>query len=208
MHQLAGGARLCVAGVGPQRGTQAAQRAVAAGAGALVSCGLAGGLDPALGSGSLITPRRVVDTGDDTVYHTEAAWRRQVRSLLACGSGGSLLSTTDPVTDAAHKARLRQRYGAAAVDMESAAIAAVAARHSLPFLALRVIVDPAATALPRAATVALDGDGRPRPLHLLGALLRRPREVAALWELARYNRLAGQSLAHLSQRLNRRWSPP
>ena len=39
--------------------------------------------------------------------------------------------------------------GAMAVDMESAAVAAIAAAHQLPFVALRVIIDTASDALPQ-----------------------------------------------------------
>ena len=85
--------------------------------------------------------------------------------------------------------------------MESAAVAEIAARHNLPFIAVRVIVDTAADRLPR-AVVAASRAGRVQFARLIGGLILAPREIAALIRLAQRYRIAMRSLraigAHLA----------
>ena len=50
--------------------------------------------------------------------------------------GGTLLAGTAVVTATAEKARLFEQTGAIAIDLESGAVARVAARHGVPFAAL------------------------------------------------------------------------
>src|SRR6202008_4630489 len=95
----------------------------------------------------------------------------------------------------ADKASLLRETGAVAVGMESAAIGEVARAHQLPFIAVRVIVDGAADALPRAVTAAADGEGHLHIWRLLGALARTPGELGPLLRLAGRYRAANRSLA-------------
>jgi hypothetical protein len=114
---------------------------------------------------------------------------------------GNLLTSTQAIDTPAEKAAALRRTGAAAVDMESAAVAEVAAKHHLPFIAVRVIVDTAADFLPR-AVVAASRAGRVRFGRLIGGLILAPREIAALLRLAKRYRIAMRSLhaigAHLA----------
>ena len=76
---------------------------------------------------------------------------------------------------AARKAQLFGATRAVAVDMESAAVAEVAAQHGLPFLVLRVVLDTAADSLPASIAARVDPaaarSGRSRAWLLLVALL-------------------------------------
>jgi adenosylhomocysteine nucleosidase len=96
-----------------------------------------------------------------------------------------LAAVATPVAHAADKARLFAATGAAVVDMESGAVAAVATAAGLPFAVLRVVCDPAGRDLPPAALVALDGDGAIAALGVLASLLRHPGQIPALLRLAR-----------------------
>jgi adenosylhomocysteine nucleosidase len=111
------------------------------------------------------------------------------------------LTSTQAIDTPAEKAAALRSTGAAAVDMESAAVAEVAAKHNLPFIAVRVIVDTAADFLPR-AVVAASRAGRVQIGRLIGGLILRPREIAALLRLAQRHRIAMRSLraigAHLA----------
>ncbi len=146
---------------------------------ALVSFGLAGGLDPALRPGALLVPIRVIDGPD--------SWDADPTLVRALGGGtghvllggGTVLATVD------QKRAARAATGADAVDLESAAVARAAARHGLPFAALRAVCDGAGRALPRAALVALDPSGRVGPWRVVAAALSRPGEIPALLALAR-----------------------
>lgn len=152
---------------------------------------MAGGLDPALAPAALVIPVRVAaeDGGTHDANAGLLAW-------LGAAAGpdvrhdATLASASRPVTTCEAKAALRERTQAAAVDMESAAIAAVAGRAGVPFAAVRSIVDPADLPLPRALAGALRDDGSVRALALAGALLRRPQELPGLLALARHYRRA------------------
>lgn len=151
----------------------------ASGAEALVSFGLAGGLDPALPPGALVTPATVLWNG------LRLACDPALAARLGATPAGTLLASATPVTAPAEKARLFAQTGAQAVDMESGAVAAVALAHGLPFAVLRAVCDPAGRAVPEAALAAVDETGAIRPGRLIALLIRRPAECMALIPLAR-----------------------
>ena len=94
--------------------------------------------------------------------------------------GGAMYSGGSVLVTAAEKEALFARTGAAAVDLESAAVAEAAGRHALPFAVLRAICDPASRTLPRAALVALDPAGKISPAAVMREAIKRPAEFAAL----------------------------
>jgi adenosylhomocysteine nucleosidase len=106
---------------------------------------------------------------------------------------GALLTVSRVISDPAEKVWLGARHGALAADMESAAVARVCGRHSVPFGCVRVISDDIATPLsPRLASL-LSAE-RVSVLRLLGLLARSPALVGQLWRLARDTRRAAQLL--------------
>jgi adenosylhomocysteine nucleosidase len=164
----------------PGGGTPEGAAAVAAllalrGATALVSFGLCGGLDPALAPGALVVPRRVDRWMCDAAL--TAALGGATADLLHAGS--AIAATV------AQKAALFAATGAAAIDLESGAVAEVVARHGLPFAVLRAVCDPASLALPPAALLALDAGGSIRPWGIAASVLRRPGQIPALIGLGR-----------------------
>lgn len=199
--QLADGKLLSVAGMGGAAATVAARNLLAAGAGALLSFGMAGGLDPKLPAGTIFIAREVV-AADGTAFASDPGWTEQVRGALAARhvlSGGRLLSETAAVTTIARKAALLRATGAAAVDMESLAVAQVAHAQGVPFIAVRVIVDVATDALPDSVRGAADAQGQVRLARLLGQLLVRPGDVVPLLRLSRRYRDASRALAALGR---------
>jgi len=166
-----------IGGGGEAGAKAAAARLIAQGARRLLSFGLAGGLDPTLAPGALLVP--------DVILAFDGHWPADPRLAAGLGRvGGALFSGGEVVATAAAKAALHARTGAAAVDLESAAVAEAASRHALPFAALRAVCDPAGRSLPRAALLALDGQGRIGPWRVAGAALRHPAELPALIKLA------------------------
>lgn len=198
---VADGALLIISGMGPAAAGQAACRLIEAGVEALMSWGMAGGLDPALTSGTLLLASEVVSP-EGRVFSTARDWREQLCTAIAASRpvcGGKLLTCREPIGTAADKALAFRETGAAAVDMESAAVAEVAARHHLPFLAVRVIVDEAADALPRVLTAAAAGAGAVRIGQLLGAIVRAPAELPAATRLLPKYGTARRSLAAVAR---------
>ncbi len=165
--------------------TRAAQHLIDQGATALLSFGIAGGLDPALSPGTLINPVAILD--GPTRYPTTPTlipWAPPPAHILA--------GTDTPAATAREKATLHQT-GAVAVDMESHAVARLATAHNLPFAALRAIADPATTTLPCAALIPLT-DGRPNLPRILVSLATNPAQLPQLLHLARHAAAAHAAL--------------
>jgi adenosylhomocysteine nucleosidase len=100
----------------------------------VISAGFAGGLDPNLETGQMLTPRHVIDAKDG--------------SRTDSGSGEGVLITSESVADVEQKAKLADAYGAQAVDMEAAAVARSAEAHGIKFVACKVISDTHDSHLP------------------------------------------------------------
>lgn len=197
---LSDGTLVAVSGMGYAAAAAAATSLVDAGAVALVSWGMAGGLDPALQAGTICLPG-VVITREGATFAADHDWREIMGAAITAGRTvvtGTLLTSAEPLDDVAGKGLAFRETGAVAVDMESAAVAAIAALHRLPFIAVRVIVDTAADAVPPAVAKATSG-GRVRVLRLILELARRPADIAPLIRLAKRYRKAMQSLVSIAR---------
>jgi adenosylhomocysteine nucleosidase len=192
---LADGTLLAVSGIGSAAAARACTLLIDAGATALVSWGMAGALDPSLTAGALCLPSEVI-TADGKCFLTAAHWRDPLALHIARQrpvAGGRLLSSAQAIDTPAAKQAAFRSTGAAAVDMESCAVAEVAAARSLPFIAVRAIVDEAGDAVPSAVVAASLG-GEFKIGRLVGGLLRSPADIAPLIRLARRYRTATRSL--------------
>jgi adenosylhomocysteine nucleosidase len=115
----------------------------------VISCGLAGALVGSLRSGDLVLASSVRDESGDRVIARESVLRVVRDALSGCGRlvEGELLCTTriaatrDDKRALAHPSRC-------AVDLESWTIAQAADRAHIPWLALRVVLDPLDVDLP------------------------------------------------------------
>jgi adenosylhomocysteine nucleosidase len=139
-------ANILVTGVGSHRAHTAAQHALEhLHPRSVLICGLAGALDEQLRTGDVLRPTRLTDStgaplGDDS---------------------GPALHTADRLAASVQdKQSLRRSTGAAAVDMESAAVARCCQAAGVPWRCLRVISDDARTALPAQAAGWTRPDGR------------------------------------------------
>ncbi|MGC1521702.1 MAG: hypothetical protein WA803_09215 [Steroidobacteraceae bacterium] len=190
------GALLAVSGMGGDLAAAAARQLVRAGASALMSFGLAGGLDPQLRPGTVVLPDEVVSR-DGARFPTSAEWRRKLSLAVAemqPFASGTLLTSALPIDTAELKAAAFRDTGAVAVDMESVSVAQVAAAHQLPFMAVRVVVDGATDVLPQAVLAASRG-GHLSVLRLVCGLAGAPRDIAGVIRLARRYRAATRSLS-------------
>lgn len=189
------GVLVALSGIGGVAAAVAARRLADAGATSLVSWGLAGGLDPGLAAGTICLPE-LITAASGAGFTTDHHWRELVAAAIVARHavvGGALLTSERSIDDVAGKAAAFRASGAMAVDMESHAIAGVAALRGLPFIAVRVIVDTAGDRLPEAVLAASTG-GQLRMFRLLQGLARAPRELAPLVRLALRYRSARQAL--------------
>jgi len=126
---------LVCGGIGSEAARRAAEAAINLYSPSLiVSAGFAGGLDPKLEAGQMLTPRHVVDANDGSRTDSDA--------------GEGVLISFESVVDVEQKAKLADAYGAHAVDMEAAAVARSAEAHGIKFLACKVISDTHDSRLP------------------------------------------------------------
>jgi hopanoid-associated phosphorylase len=161
---------------------------------AVISFGLAGGLDPALRPGDLIVASHVI-SNDETRHATLTLGGALATTLHAHGvSLQSLAGVDAPVMTPEDKAALRTATGAAAVDMETHVAARFAADHRLPWGALRVVCDPAQRGLPPLAMEALKPDGGISIPAVLKSLVSDPSQISALIATGRDTAAATRSL--------------
>jgi adenosylhomocysteine nucleosidase len=196
------GFRAEAAGGDPEATRAACARLVAEGAGALLSFGICGGLDPRLASGMLILPHGI--RSEEGKRFTVDSGKH--RALAAALSAAGLAATTDDIFGASvpaetpeRKAALFRQSGAVAIDLESHHVARAAAAAGLPFVVLRAVADTAARGLPLAALVGLDREGRAALGRVLLSLARGPRQLPALLGLARDTRRALVELRRAAQ---------
>jgi adenosylhomocysteine nucleosidase len=159
----------------------------------VVSCGFSGGLDGALAPGDLVLATSVRDETGDELAAPQAVKLLAARALsgLRCFEGQLVCTTSVAATE--EEKRGLARPGALAVDMESYPAARAAAEAGIPWLALRVIVDPLLSSLPPftreehgrylgpALKYALSG---PRAVGDLARLAVRAHRAGAALELA------------------------
>ena len=162
-------------GAGPKLAGQAV-RAVSDAVDAIVSTGLCGALDPALRLGDIFVAERV---GSVPARIPKAA-RAFPRGLLH--------SSDRFIQTAAEKRELRDRTGAAAAEMEAAAVAECAAARGLPLYAIRVVSDEAGEDIAIDFNRMRDADGRFVRSRIVLAALRHP--VTNVPELLRFARRA------------------
>jgi len=181
------GVFLYLGGVGPTRSRLAAEALLGRGADALLSWGSAGGLVSNLPPGSLVLPKTVI-AADQTAYPVDMKWHAD-----------PMAESPAVLARPAEKKALFRRSGAIAVDMESAAVAAVAQKAKIPFMIIRAIADTVDRTVPQSILAAVDGFGRLRFFELLKGIVKRPTELLALVQLARDFRAACASLAAVAR---------
>ena len=149
---------------------------------AVISFGIAGGLDPSLQPGDVVVATAVM--ADERAWKVPAAvvsaMSDRVRASGIEVAQGPLVGVDEPILLPDTKAAMRRETDAIAVDMESHIGAAYAADNNLPFAAIRVISDPAIRALPQIAKKALKPDGRVDFGAVLTGLARAPSEISTL----------------------------
>ena len=198
---LPDGTMLSVSGMGPRRAALASRALLENGATALLSWGCAGGLDPKLSPGGLILPKTVI-TSDQILYHIDATWHESLCKRLI----GHVDFQTEPVVESAtvvrtpgEKAILFHETGAIGVDMESAAVGAVAQEARVPFMVVRAVADSTDMTIPDISLNAVDEFGRLSLLKLIQGLAGHPTELFALIRVARSYRAAQRTLAAVAR---------
>lgn len=148
----------------------------------VVVVGVAGAVDPGLHIGALVVPAVVLD---------EASGEERRPVPLGGNRPAGTLMTTDVLhTDLTAIEALR-RQGIVALDMETAAIGAVAEERGIPWSVFRAISDRAGDPRVDAAVVGLSNpDGSPNATAVARFAVTRPHRLPGLAGLAKGLRLA------------------
>jgi adenosylhomocysteine nucleosidase len=181
---------------------QRLEGAIAEGATAIISFGIAGGLAPSLKPGDCVIGLEVLDGASR--FAADEAWTARLAAHLPDAVLAPLAGVDAVLTAPQAKADVFRRTGAYAVDMESHVVARLAKAYGLPFAVLRTIADPAGSALPPLASVAITGDGRIAPGRILKSLLSNPGQIAMLFRTARDSKAAFDSLLRCRRALGTR----
>jgi adenosylhomocysteine nucleosidase len=158
----------------------------------VISIGIAGALSPQLKPGDVIVANSVLASGKRLAADREWSARLVARlpdAVLAPIAGTNTLLATE-----ADKARMFEATGTHAVDMESHIAGEVAESRGLPFAALRVIADPATSALPACASVALTPEGTVNLPAVLGSVVKQPGQIPRMVRMARESNAAFAAL--------------
>ncbi|MEI8063592.1 MAG: hypothetical protein WCH84_05970 [Verrucomicrobiota bacterium] len=168
----------------------------------IISAGFGGALQNHIKSGDMIVGLEVLDlTSDDG---KDVNWRvipSVDRSPTFAGNidnfhlySGKILTADDLIVKASRKTRIGSATGALTVDMESSAVAAVAAAHGTKFLAVRCVTDDSHANLPSEFNDFFVL-GQLQASRIFSAILRRPKLVLDLARMGYSARRAGNTLA-------------
>jgi adenosylhomocysteine nucleosidase len=156
----------------------------------LVSLGFAGGLDESVRPGDLVLAEAVIDSVSGERFHCQ-------KGLLDIPTAhpGVLLSVPEVVTSAVDKRCLGARWGALAVDMESAGVARAAVSAGLPFGAVRSITDASNQSLAIDFQRCQSEHGELSYWKIAWEAFRSPKGISDLVQLAGNSRRAAGNLA-------------
>jgi nucleoside phosphorylase len=186
----AGKARIGVSGANAARAEDLSEGLIAAGARAVISAGLCGGLAPDLKPGDLIIGERVVSASGDVILSD--------RKLLAAAPKNihrvAIFGSDDIIDSAEKKAQLFGRYASQTVDMESHGAARAAARAGAPFIAVRAVADGSSRALPKAALGAVTPSGGVNVVSVLIECVKAPQQFEEIAMLGRDSGAATETL--------------
>jgi adenosylhomocysteine nucleosidase len=162
--------------------------------GVVIVAGYCGALDPSLRAGDVVISRMAAQAGSPELLpekglidHVRDEFHRR-KSVFVYSR---LLTTVHAVASKSDKLALWNEFGAAGVDMETYPLAKAAEDARIPWVAVRVVLDAANTALP----ASLDGwqeDGDERQALKRAAL--RPREWQSYGRLGLAYRRASKAL--------------
>jgi adenosylhomocysteine nucleosidase len=190
--------RLC--GAGPERASAVANMLLGSGVKALLSWGTAGALAANLQPGLLILPRVVVSATGQRLP-VDSQWRARLADCVAeylQVDDGVLAESSMVLTNGTAKNRLTQDVAAVAVDMESAAVAAVAQRARIPFLAVRAVADSVERVIAPEILEVVNIYGQVRFRPLIRAVCTHPRVLADGFRLAADFRRACATLSRVA----------
>ncbi len=191
----------CLSSIGSKAARGAALKLREHDINALVSFGVAAAVSNELIPGDLVLPEAVTMNGE--ILPVDLEWRNRLVGAMSkhvTVAGGILASCEEPLTSTQAKLALGEETGACAADMETAAIAKVAAEAGISFLAIRAIVDPIEFSPPEALMSAVYPDGSVDAIQLIKLVLSGSVSIKTLIHLGLGMHVARSALLEVVQR--------
>ena len=192
-------------GLGPVLAGRAASDFIDAGACALMSFGIAGGLSAVVPAGTVILATAVVD--GETTHLADENWLSRIEKALVgkCDfMKGTLAGTDWLISSPMEKQKMHNLTGAVACDMESHAVARLAALNGVPFSIIRVVADPFDRVVPEWIIRCLNPSGGVQFGRLFLELVGRPLSLVELVGLSKDTKKAFNSLRRVALHLGPR----
>ncbi len=191
------------AGARSERAGNLARKLVNEGCQGLLSYGMAGGLRENLPPGSIIIAPLVIGPSG-SVFETSKVWLDRI--CLKTGSDDTVIiapiaGTENVINSIEEKKELGQSTNAAAVDMESYNVGAVAKEAGVPFMIIRAIADPLGRTVPDWVLGNISTHGNTRYWAMLAGLAAHPLDLCRLVRLNSDSRMALSSLRSIANRL-------
>ncbi|NQV27954.1 MAG: 5'-methylthioadenosine nucleosidase [Rhodopirellula sp.] len=180
------------AGMGYARARKAAQAMIDAHQPQwILSCGFAGALLPTMKIGQIVVANEIDDQHGQQKSINLALASDEENGLYV----GRILTVDEMVRTVEEKKQLHEKYEAIAVDMESLAVAQVAAETKTGFMAVRVISDDMSSDLPSEILSIVGDTGAVRVGAALTSLFKRPESLKDMLHLRTNAQAAAKSLA-------------
>ena len=181
-----------LSGIGTRAAARAAEAALdAGGLDRVVVVGIAGGVAPELALGELIVPEVVVDLASGAVHRPAPLGGATPRGALA---------TSDRLIGDPEELASLARRGILAIDMETAAVAAVCEARGCPWSVFRAISDRADGSVDPEILALAGPDGRGDLRAVARFAATRPWRLPQLVRLARGTRRAAEAAARAAAR--------
>jgi adenosylhomocysteine nucleosidase len=161
----------------------------------LISLGVAGGLLPNLSAGTCVVGSEILWGAERLM--TDPSWSRRLLHAIPNSIYGKIVGVAAPIVYAEAKHSLYVATRAVAVDMESHIVGSAAAANGLPFVAIRVIADPAERPLPQVALAAMRPNGTINIAKMVVSLMKDPRDLWSLVQTAQDAFAARAKLRHV-----------
>lgn len=160
----------------------------------IVSAGCAGATRADLKPGDIVLPSEVRSETPSDCFKTDERARAELERLAReeqISHRTGPLVTVWKMAGRDMKESMGQK-GMIALDMETAAIAAIAEKAQIPFVSLRTIFDPMVEELP--CSEPFDED------HPVGFLIKNPKMILKIPKYARWNRICQKNLYRILSR--------
>lgn len=175
----------------------------------LISTGFCGGLTAELRVGDVVVADNIVMAVENGIGEIPLQLTNQIRTFVARQRAegrriveGTYVSTLKIGSKRRLAALLSDRHPNPVVEMESGAIARIAAENHIPLLAIRAVSDSASEELEFSLEEFCDPDMRRiRPYRVLLTALRKPRIIPQIVRLAHNSRIAAASLSESVEQL-------